>query len=356
MGSTINSLNDGGSSVGTDEFVINRSGTDYKVTKNAIVASVESALSLEEANRISADDNLNNTKLDLAGGTMSGFINLHANPTAALHAVPKQYVDAAISSNLLLSGGTMTGPIVLAGDPTTNLQATTKQYVDGKVGNKWENTVDLDCSTSPDYSPSEVGTTYRVSVAGKVGGVTGKVVQEDDIIYCHTEDTTGGNEALVGSKYLVIQSNVVQATTTIKGISKIATNAEMRDGTNNASMITPLGLRGQFKKHVPYFERLEFGENSIEIGKNFPSLVCLCSGTTFAAVTIDLALLSSYDFAITTQITYVIKDAGNNAATNNIIINTTGGDTIDGASSISINTDSGSVTIINNGVDKWFTV
>lgn len=34
-------------------------------------------------------------KLALAGGTMTGFITLHANPTSALHAATKQYADNA---------------------------------------------------------------------------------------------------------------------------------------------------------------------------------------------------------------------------------------------------------------------
>lgn len=92
------------------------------------------------------------TKLAAAGGTLTGFLTLNANPTAALHAAPKQYVDgidtavraafaaadttittnyqAADNLRLLLAGGTMTGPLVLAADPTAALGAATKQYVD----------------------------------------------------------------------------------------------------------------------------------------------------------------------------------------------------------------------------------
>lgn len=66
-----------------------------------------------------------------AGDTMTGFLTLHANPVNALHAVPKQYVDSA---SLLRSGGTMTGYITLNGNPTNPLHATSKQYVDALVG------------------------------------------------------------------------------------------------------------------------------------------------------------------------------------------------------------------------------
>jgi hypothetical protein len=35
-----------------------------------------------------------NGKLNLSGGTLTGFLTLHAAPTANMHAVPKVYADA----------------------------------------------------------------------------------------------------------------------------------------------------------------------------------------------------------------------------------------------------------------------
>ena len=121
-----------------------------------------------------------NTKLPLAGGTLTGPLILAADPTAALGATTKQYVDlrsgavtvgatppaspnpgalwwdsvggqlyvwyddgstkqwvisvsAVSSASLPLSGGTLTGPLVLAADPTVALGAATKQYADAKT-------------------------------------------------------------------------------------------------------------------------------------------------------------------------------------------------------------------------------
>lgn len=42
-------------------------------------------------------------------------------------------VTTALAARLQLSGGTMTGPITLAGDPTQALHAAPKQYVDAGV-------------------------------------------------------------------------------------------------------------------------------------------------------------------------------------------------------------------------------
>lgn len=67
-----------------------------------------------------------------AGDTMTGFLTLNADPTAALHAVTKQYVDNAFDPDQFveITGDTMTGPLILSGDPVVALGAASKQYVD----------------------------------------------------------------------------------------------------------------------------------------------------------------------------------------------------------------------------------
>lgn len=79
--------------------------------------------------------------LSRTGGTMTGGLTLADDPTDALHAATKQYVDAGLSTKadtnhdhdadyINISGDSMSGPLVLAADPTQPLQAATKQYVD----------------------------------------------------------------------------------------------------------------------------------------------------------------------------------------------------------------------------------
>jgi hypothetical protein len=66
--------------------------------------------------------------------TVTGPVTLAADPTTALGAATKQYVDARVggSGYLPTTGGTMTGPLILAADPTAALGTATKQYVDAK--------------------------------------------------------------------------------------------------------------------------------------------------------------------------------------------------------------------------------
>lgn len=74
--------------------------------------------------------NVSGPYLPLTGGIMTGALTLAADPTGALGAATKEYVDARVP----LIGGTMTGPLILSGPPTVTNGAATKGYVDGLTG------------------------------------------------------------------------------------------------------------------------------------------------------------------------------------------------------------------------------
>lgn len=72
----------------------------------------------------------------------------------------------------------------------------------------------IDASTNPNYPAASAGDTYRISVAGKIGGPSGPSVEVGDMVICHTDGTAAGNHATVGSKWDIIQSNIDGALTT----------------------------------------------------------------------------------------------------------------------------------------------
>jgi len=348
----INALSDGVAAVGSDEFVINRAGTDRKLSHTQIMAAITAALAAEVLNRQNADTTLTNTKLNLAGGTMTGPLTL-ITPTTALHAATKSYVDIADALLLPLTGGTMTGLLTLTQIPTALGHAVPLGTALGIAGERWKNTVDLACNTNPDYPASVVGTTYRVSSAGRVGGASGKLVQVDDIIYCHTADTTGGTEALVGTKYLVIQTNLGESSSTVAGYVRLSTPIERSEGTDDTTAITPLDLRTVVKELVPNYSKTLTAATGINVNAALLSQVYLCTGTASGAVNVQLPQIASYS---NSSITLVIKDAGLLAGTNNITINRNSSDTIDGATSKVISTNGGVVTLVNDGGTAWFTI
>lgn len=70
-----------------------------------------------------------------------------------------------------------------------------------------------DCSANPNYPAASKGDTYLVSVAGKIGGASGKVVEVGDF-YLALADNAGGTEASVGTSWSVLQGNITATTPT----------------------------------------------------------------------------------------------------------------------------------------------
>lgn len=66
----------------------------------------------------------------------------------------------------------------------------------------------IDCSANPNYPAADRGHTYRVSVAGKIGGASGVNVEIGDILICLTDATSSGTQAGVGASWTITQTNV----------------------------------------------------------------------------------------------------------------------------------------------------
>lgn len=98
---------------------------------------------------------------------------------------------------------------------------------------------EIDCSTNPNYPAARTGDAYVVSVAGKIGGASGKVVDVGDLIVAKN-DNAGGDEVAVGNDWFVLERNLDQATETAAGILKLATQALADGGTNDTDAMTPL--------------------------------------------------------------------------------------------------------------------
>ena len=100
-----------------------------KIGSNITVAG-DGTVSITNTNVTSA---LGYTPVNKAGDTMGGPLTLSGDPTQAMHAATKQYVDNTAAKK---SGDTMTGPLTLNADPSSAMHAATKQYVDNTAVKK----------------------------------------------------------------------------------------------------------------------------------------------------------------------------------------------------------------------------
>lgn len=116
--------------------------------------------------------------------------------------------------------GTIGTAAALASDTDTTLAANSdtrlatqkavKAYADALLdaNNAFVYKGGIDCSATPNYPAASAGHTYKVTVAGIIGGPAGTVVQVGDTATCLVDGTASGNQATVGTNWLVMQTNI----------------------------------------------------------------------------------------------------------------------------------------------------
>lgn len=120
-------------------------------------------------------------------------------------------------------------------------QKAVKAYVDGKVVGLLDYQGAIDASANPNFPSASKGDVYRISVAGKIGGASGTVVQAGDEIVANA-DNAGGSLASVGTSWDIIQGNILAASTTVAGYVELATQAEAEAKTDTDRAVTPASL------------------------------------------------------------------------------------------------------------------
>jgi len=137
-------------------------------------------------------------KVNLANNTLAG------NSAAVL---------AALSAAGLLPASDLDTDATMAADSDARVptQKATRAYVASVLAGVAKNKGPLDCSANPNYPVGLNGDFYRCSVAGKVGGASGVVVEVADLIMC-VADNAGGTQASVGTSWIVGQANIAGIT------------------------------------------------------------------------------------------------------------------------------------------------
>lgn len=132
--------------------------------------------------------------------------------------------------------------IVINQTPTLANHAATKGYVDNLVAAGVSIKGVIDASTNPDYpAATNVGDAYHISVGGRIGGGSGPLVEQGDMIVAVAVNA-GGDHATVGDDWIIMQTNVDIATETTAGIIRISTQPEVDAGLDDSSAVTPLKM------------------------------------------------------------------------------------------------------------------
>jgi len=97
-----------------------------------------------------------------------------------------------------------------------------------------------DASANPNYPAALKGDSYVVSVAGKIGGASGVVVEAGDTFFA-TADNAGGTQAAVGTSWTVLQHNLAGALLAANNLSDLASSSSARTNLGLGTLATQSG-------------------------------------------------------------------------------------------------------------------
>lgn len=115
----------------------------------------------------------------------------------AAFAVPLTYLDTDVA-------------LAANSDTKVATQKATKAYADSLLdaNNAYQYKGAIDASTNPNYPAASAGHTYKISVAGKIGGASGPNVEAGDTITALVDASADGNHATVGANWIIVQTNI----------------------------------------------------------------------------------------------------------------------------------------------------
>jgi len=136
------------------------------------------------------------------------------------------------------------GTMAANSDTRIASQKATRTYIASVLAGVSKNKGPLNCSANPNYPVALNGDFYRCSVAGKVGGASGVVVEVADLIMC-VADNAGGTQASVGTSWVIGQANIAGITTA--GLAMMQAADEEGQAALLAEFFPKPALAGNFR-------------------------------------------------------------------------------------------------------------
>ncbi len=211
-----NSWQIGGNTIPATRFLGSTSAFDVQLgTNNVVIATLKNGTNLLDISTGIVVNNLTANKLVFSDG------NKQLTSTGIGTSAQFLKADGSIDSTsyLALSGGTLTGNLILNADPTLALGAATKQYVDNLItGLSWKNSVDYATTTNITTLSGlitvdgfTVSSGDRILVKDQTTQTLNGIYIASVSAWTRSEDANTANEILGATVY--VEKGTVNATT-----------------------------------------------------------------------------------------------------------------------------------------------
>lgn len=183
-------------------------------TDTTLANDLDTRLPSQHAVKTYVDTAVSGATIADASTTVKGKVQLATNAEAvagtdALKATTPASVAAVFSDRIDTSTSLGTSSTKVAS------QNAVKVYVDSLIdaANALVYKGVIDASTNPNWPAANAGWMYIISVAGKIGGAAGQVVEAGDMVICKVDASAAGTDASVGANWAIIQKNIDGAIT-----------------------------------------------------------------------------------------------------------------------------------------------
>ena len=143
------------------------------------------------------------------------------------------------------------------------------------------------------------------------------------------------------------QGAALTGSSNANALHSVSGNLYWTSGSGTAVQLTSGGSIASSPGSASIFETTAVSTNLV-IGNSDTFVYLIVDTTSTRTITLPLAS------GVSAGRLYIIKDADGQSEANNITIDIQGSDTIDGASSQTLDSNSSSWTIVGDGVDKWY--
>lgn len=272
-----------------------------------------------------------------------------AEPTNLQHLTTKNYVDGKLFNTIKNDGSEkILNNLSYKSHPKSFGQTdlVDKKFVDDELKNTLK-TVQRSQEMA-EYPPASAGECYVFDSDVDIFAVDGPEIQTGDLLIC-IEDSEGGRHGAVGHQFAIVNTNVVFSTEEKAGILKVASEKDLENLDSENSALTPQKYKRALELGSEY-NRTTVTTTSYSLEENDKGII----GVDCRRNTVKLILPSIGRLQNPKIVKYIIKDEFSNSIRNNITLEASGGNTIQGSRTFLINTNGASVKLYSDSEGTWY--